>query len=168
MIGKVMIQILVFQSAAIYLNSTLNKQCPGPPQPSQIILLSASPGVLVQSPLDIAIFVLQCATSNLKTSHRHPRPNLCELDTLVSRLYKDMVPDLYAVIDVLECHHPTSDFGSVCDGFSRREDVFQDSHDAESQSGCESFEYQVRVRFADGAAGAVWNIMAEDDVVERK
>lgn len=137
-------------------------------QPSQIILLSTRPGVLIQPPLHIAIFIFQCAPSNLEASHRHPWSHLCQLDALVSRLHEHMVPDLYAVIDILERHNSTSDFGSIGDGFPRGEDVFQYPYNSEAKSGCESFEYQVRVRFADSTARTVWNIMAKDHIVQGK
>lgn len=88
---------------------------------SQIILLSACPGVLVQPPLDIAILILQCASTDLEAPHRHPRPHLSQFDTLVSSLYKDMVSNFDTIIDVFECHNSTSNFRSVCNGFSRRE-----------------------------------------------
>lgn len=79
-----------------------------------------------------------------------------------------MVPNLYAIIDILKCHDSTSDFGPICDGFPRREDVFQYPYDSETEPGCESFEYQVRVRFADSSSRAVWDIMAKDHIVKRK
>lgn len=84
---------------------------------------------------------------------------------MVSGLNEHMVPDLDAILNILECNNSASNFRSIRDRFSWWEDVFQYSYDSETQSRCETFEYQVGVGFADGTARAVWDIMTKDDIV---
>jgi len=97
---------------------------PSPPSQSQIILLLTRPSILIQTPLHIAILILQRPTPNLKTPHRHPRPHLRQLDTLISCLHKHMMADLDAILDVLERHHSAAQLRLVGDGFSGWEDMF--------------------------------------------
>jgi hypothetical protein len=70
---------------------------------SEVVLLASSAGVLVHVPFDITILVLESAGSDLEQAHRHARTDFCQLDTLVSGLDKDVVTDLDAIVDVLEC-----------------------------------------------------------------
>lgn len=57
---------------------------------SEVILLAASPGVLRQVPLNIAILVIKCTSPNLEGPHRHPRAHLSQLDRIVRRPNEDM------------------------------------------------------------------------------
>ena len=116
-------------------------------------------------PLDVAVLVLQGAASDLEQAHRHPGTDLCELDALVARLDKDVVADLDAVVNVLERHHPAAEIRA---GLPRREQVLQDLDDALAEGRGEAFEDEMGVALADGAARGVWNIGAEDDVVQRE
>lgn len=130
------------------------------PSGSQIILLPTGPRVLVQSPLNIAIFVLESASSDLKTSHRHPRSNFCQFNTLIPSLDENVMANLDIVLDVLECDNSASELGLICDGFSRREDMLQDLDDAKTESGCEALEDEVGVGLANSPAGAVRDVVA--------
>lgn len=137
----------------------------GPPH-SQIVLLPPSPRILRQHPLNLpTAILLQRATLDLETSHRHPRPDLGQLDILVTRLHKDVVPHLDAVLDILERDNPVPDPVRAVPG---REDVLQNLDDAFAEFGLEAFEDEVWVGFGNGAAGGVGNVGAQDDVVQGK
>lgn len=135
---------------------------------SQIILLSTCSGVLVQSPLHISILILQRPASDLETPHRHSGPDLSQFYTLISCLHKNVVPNLDAVLNILECDDSASKLGFVGDSFAWWEYVFQYLDDSESQFRCKAFEDKVWVGFTDGSSGTVWDIMAENDIVERE
>jgi hypothetical protein len=53
-------------------------------------------------PLHIPLFILQRARAYLKQPHTHARPHLCQLNRLVARFDKYMVPDFDCVFDVFE------------------------------------------------------------------
>lgn len=114
-------------------------------------------------PLDIPVLVVERARPDLKQPHRHPRSHLGQLDAPIARLDEDVVPDLDAVLDVLERDDPAAQPGRAV---ARREEVLQDLDDALAQRRREAVEDEVRVRLADGAAGRVGHVVAQHDVVQ--
>lgn len=96
----------------------------------QIVLLLRRPRVLVESPLNISILVLQRSSTNLEAAHRHSWSDLCQLNALVSSFHKDVVAHLNSILDVLERYNSASKLGSVCDGVARWKDVLEDLDDA--------------------------------------
>ena len=133
---------------------------------SQIIFLPACPRVLIQTPFNISIFILQRPSSDLKTSHRHSRSDFSQFDTLIPGLHKNMMSYLDAILDILECDNSASKLCFVCDSFTWREDVLQYLDYPQSQFRCEAFEDEMWVGFADSASGTVWDIMAKNNIVE--
>lgn len=73
---------------------------------------------------------------------------------------------LDTILDILERHHAIADLRLVRDCFLGREDVLENPYDAQSEFGCEAFEDKVWIRFADGAARRVRDVMTEDNVVK--
>jgi hypothetical protein len=73
---------------------------------SQVLLLPARPGILVEMPLHIALLVLQRSCPNLKQPHRHARAHFRELDGLVARLDEDVMADFDGVFNVFEAGSP--------------------------------------------------------------
>lgn len=132
---------------------------------SKVVLLAGGAGVLVHVPLDVAVLVLEGAGPDLEQAHRHAGADLCQLDALVARLYKDVVADLYAVVDVFEGDDAGTEFGR---GLARGEQVLQDLYDAAAQGRGEAFEDEVRVALADGAALGVGDVGAQHHVVQRE
>ncbi|KAH0358140.1 hypothetical protein KCU83_g73, partial [Aureobasidium melanogenum] len=78
---------------------------------SKVVLLASSAGVLVHVPLDVTILVLESAGSDLEQTHRHARTDFCQFDALVSGLDEDVVADLDAIVNVLECDDTRAKFG---------------------------------------------------------
>jgi hypothetical protein len=125
-------------------NAALNRQLtPGPS--SQIILLPTRSRVLIESPFHITIFVLQCSSPDLKTPHRHSRPNLRELDALIPGLDEYMVSYLDTVFDILESDDSASNLGFVRNCFSGRENMFQYLHNTKPKLRSEAFENKMRI-----------------------
>lgn len=118
----------------------------------QVVLLLARPCILVHPPFDVSILILQCSASYLKTSHRHSRPNLRQLHTLVASLDKDVMPNLDAVVDILESYHAAAQLRLVCDGFPWWKDVLQHFYNALAETRGEPLEYQMWIGFRDGAS----------------
>lgn len=96
-------------------------------------------------PLDVAVLVLKRAATNLERPHRHPWTDLGKLDAVVSRPHEDVVPDLDAVLDVLERNNPVSNLVLARDSFPRRENVLQYLGYPEAQWGGESVKDEVRI-----------------------
>ena len=117
-------------------------------------------------PLHIAILILQRPSPDLEQPHRHPRSDLRQLNALITRLHKDMVSHLDAVLDIFERHHTAPDLVVGRDGFAGRKEVLQDLAHPPAEPRSKSFEDQMRVGFGNGAAGAVGDVVAEDDVVQ--
>lgn len=76
-----------------------------------------------------------------------------------------MMSDLNAVFDVLESDDSASELGLIGDGFSRWKDMFEYLYYSQSKLGCESFEDQMWIGFADGSFRAVRNIQPQDYIV---
>ena len=113
----------------------------------QIVLLLRGPRVLVQSPLNITILVLQRSATDLETAHRHSWSDLCQLHALVSSLHKDVVAHFDRILDVLERHNSASKLGSVRNGVARWEDVLEDLDNALAEIGGEALKDEVWVGF---------------------
>lgn len=107
---------------------------------SQVVLLSARPRVLVHMPFRIPALVFERTAPNLKQPHCHPRTNLRKLYALVSCPYEYMMPHFYAVFNVLECHHPATNFliGGRC--LARWEQMFENLHHTFSKLTVETLE----------------------------
>jgi hypothetical protein len=71
-----------------------------------------------------------------------------------------MMPYFYAVLNVLECHHPIANFLIRGCCFSRWEYVFQDLDHTLAEGAVKVFEEKVWVGFADSAFAGVGKIMA--------
>lgn len=56
-------------------------------------------------PLNITVFVLKRPATDLEGSEAHTRPDLAELTGIVRCLDKDMMPDLYDIIHILESNN---------------------------------------------------------------
>jgi len=138
------------------------------PFTSQVILLPCCPGVLIQTPLDVAISVFQGTVSYFKTSHCHPRTHLSQFDSLIARPNKNVVSYFDVVLNVLEGNNSASQSGSFGNRLSGREDMLQNLNYPLAQSGCEPFEDEVRIRLANGPTRAVRDIMAENNIVKRE
>lgn len=78
---------------------------------SEVVLLASSAGVLVHVPFDITVLILESAGSDLEQTHRHAGTDLCQLNTLVAGLDKDVMTNLDAVVDVLECDDTGAELG---------------------------------------------------------
>ena len=63
-------------------------------QQSQVVLLSASAGILVEMPLDITILILKGSAPDLEDPHRHARTNLTELAAVVACADVNMLGDV--------------------------------------------------------------------------
>lgn len=113
--------------------------------------------------LDIAIFTLQRSPSNLKESHRHPRPNLGQFNALIPRPYKDVMPDLDTIFDILECHHSTPDFPL---SLAWRKKMLQDLDDTLAEFSLEAVEDEMRITLGHSPARRPRDIMPENDVVQ--
>ena len=75
-------------------------------------------------PLDISILILQRALPNLEQAHRHPRPNLRQLDAAMARPHKDVVSDFYTILYILEGYDAVAHGLCGRDFLPRREEVF--------------------------------------------
>lgn len=78
---------------------------------------------------------------------------------------------LDAILNILESHDPVPQLGGWgigSDGLPRREEVFEDLHDALAEGCGEVFKDQVRVSFTDGAACGGGDVMPEEDIVKRE
>lgn len=113
----------------------------------QIVLLLRRPSVLVESPLNISILVLQRPSTNLEAAHRHSWSDLCQLNALVSSLHKDVVAHLNRILDVFKRYNSASKLGSVCNGVARWKDVLEDLDDALAEIGGEALKDEMRVGF---------------------
>lgn len=120
---------------------------------------------MIHVPLDIAFLVLECAASNLKQAHRHPRTDLGQLDALVASLDKDVMAHFDAVVDVLECDDAAAQLRPA---FSWREEVGYNLDHALAQRCCKAFEDQMRIGLADSASRCVGNVMTQHDIVQGK
>lgn len=76
------------------------------------------------------------------------------------------MPHLDAVLYVLERDYPATEFFRRSRALVWWEQVLQDLDDAFSEFGVEVVEDEVRVAFADCAAGGIGDVVAERDVVE--
>lgn len=70
------------------------------------------------------------------------------------------------ILDVLEGDDSAAELCPVGDSLAGWEDVLEDLNNALAKARIETLEDEMRVRFGNGAAGAIWNIVTEDDVVE--
>ncbi len=75
-------------------------------------------------PLRVAALVLQSPPSDLEQAHRHPRPNLRQLYTLIPRPHKYMMPHLNTILDIFEGNDPVSDLLVRYCSLSRWEKMF--------------------------------------------
>lgn len=93
------------------------------PLGSKIVFLLRRSSILVESPLNIPIFVFCCTLPYLEWPHGHSWSNLCQLHTLIASAYKYMMPDLYAILEIPKCNNATTEFvfGRQC--FPRREQM---------------------------------------------
>ena len=64
---------------------------------------------MVHMPLRVPGLILQRAPADLEQPHCHPRPNLRQLDALISRAHEYVMPHLDAILNVLERHHAVPD-----------------------------------------------------------
>ena len=76
------------------------------------------------------------------------------------------MPDLDAVLDILECNNSASELGSVCACFSWWKYVLQYPDYSKSQFGSETIEDEMRVGFANSSPRAIGDIMAEHNIME--
>ena len=91
-------------------------------------------------PLDIAILVIRSALSDLEQAHGHARANLCQFDALVSGLDEDVVADLDAVFNILECDDSATKLGRA---FPGREEMLQDLDDALAEGCGEALDWRL-------------------------
>ncbi|KAI6768294.1 hypothetical protein HG530_006303 [Fusarium avenaceum] len=116
-------------------------------------------------PFDIAFLVLESAIADLEDPHCHPWSNLGQLDAVISGPDKNMVPDLNAILDVLECYHSVADLVLGCNSFARRENVLQDLHHPLTQATGKAVENEVGIRLAHGSSDASRNIVTEHNIM---
>jgi hypothetical protein len=94
--------------------------------------------------------------------HIESRANLGQLDRLMRRLCKDVMPKADKVALVGKRHHALAVL------LRDREEEAEDVHDALAEARLKAVEDEVRVLFRDGRGRVRGNVVPEDDVVERK
>lgn len=93
---------------------------------SQVLLLASSPCVLIEMPLNVSLFVVQCASPNLEQSHAHPWSDLCQLHSLISGLDENVMSYFDCVVVVLEGHNSIAD---LCRAFPWWKQMLDYLHD---------------------------------------
>lgn len=131
---------------------------------SKVVSFFTGPGVLIHMPLHVPVLFIGGALSNLKQPHRHARSHFRQFHALMARLNEDVMPHLDTVLNVFESHHSAAQLG--CDALAWGEEMLENLDHSLAEWGGETVEDEVGVRFGDGAAGCVGNVVTEEYVVK--
>lgn len=132
---------------------------------SQEVLLLARARVLVEMPFGVAILIVQSSTPYFEGPKAHSGSDLTELARIVGCADKHVMSHFNDIVYILEGDNSAA-LGLLGCWWQRREQVLQDL-DYPFTGGCgEALENEVRVAFRDGAAQAIGDVAAQNDIVE--